>query len=460
MEEVGRLPHASSRDIDDAVAAARRTFDSGVWRRMSPKDRGLRLRRLAELLDARAGELAELEARDTGKAVSYTLANDLAIAVEALEMAASRFRVLPSTTGVLAPDHVYHELVQPVGVVAELLPWNGPIWTGVQRLAAILSAGCAAVFKPSELGSLTFARIAELTVEADLPPGLVNVIYGDGRTGAELVAHDGVDAVSFTGGTETGGRILASLARSIRPVTLELGGKNALVVLDDADIEAAAHWAAIGGFANAGQVCVASSRVLVAETRHDDFVAALARHAEEIRVGDPLAVDSEMGTLVGRDHADKVWGAIELAWRDGQVVSGGRAYQDGRSVGAFVPPTVVTDLPRGHSLLRAEVFGPVVTIERFANVSDAIHAANDTRYGLSAGVFTGNVGLAWEVAAALRVGEVYVNRWFSPGVLEAPAAGQKQSGLGPVGLDSYLRRTGVFFNRGDDLSSFPAASGN
>lgn len=450
---VAQLPAASAEDLGPAVAAAREAFESGIWRRMSARDRGRRMRRLAELIDANRAELAELEALDTGKAKSYTAANDIEIAIEALDYLADQTRRISGHVSVLAPDHIHHTLVQPVGVVAELLPWNGPIWTGVQRLAAILAAGCSTVMKPSELGSLTFSRIAELVVEADIPAGVVNIVYGAGDIGEQLVCHPGVDAVSFTGGTATGGRILTALARSIKPVTLELGGKNALIVLADADVEAAAAWAVIGGFANAGQVCVSSSRLLVADAVHDRFVEAVVRHASQIEVGDPLDDATTMGTLISIEHAQKVWHAIDHARERGHIVLGGERYVDFRDSGAYVPPTVVTELPAGDPLLQTEIFGPVVTVERFRTESEAVHLANATDYGLSAGVFGSDARRLWEVAAALRAGEVYVNRWFSPGVLEAPVSGHKQSGLGPSGIDAYLRRTSVFFDRGDDLQA-------
>lgn len=448
---VAELPAASPEDLNAAVAAAQTAFDSGAWRRLSARDRGRGMRRLAALIDANRAELAELEALDTGKAKAYTSANDIEIAIEALDYLADQTRRLSSHASVLAPDHIHHTLVQPVGVVAELLPWNGPIWTGVQRLAAILATGCSTVMKPSELGSVTFSRIAELVVDADIPAGVVNVVYGAGDIGAQLVSHPGVDAVSFTGGTATGGRILTELARSIKPVTLELGGKNALIVLDDADVDTAALWAVIGGFANAGQVCVSSSRLLVAESVHDRFVDAVIRHASEIKVGDPLDASTTMGTLISADHAQKVWQTIDNARERGQIALGGERYTDARDSGAFVPPTVVTDLPAGDPLLHTEIFGPVVTVERFQTDADAVRMANATDYGLSAGVFGTDARRLWEVAAALRTGEVYVNRWFSPGVLEAPVSGHKQSGLGPSGIDAYLRHTSVFFDRGADL---------
>lgn len=446
---VGRVPAAGAADVDRAVNAARAAHDSGVWRRMSPRGRGLRMRHLASLIEQAAPELAELEARDTGKAVAYTRANDLQIAVEALDYMSTQFRPGYSRSrAVLAPDHVHHELVQPIGVVAEILPWNGPIWTGVQRIAAILAAGCTAVIKPSELGSMTIGRIAELIVEADIPAGVINVIFGSGSVvGSHLVAHRGVDAVSFTGGTDTGGRILRALAADIKPITLELGGKNALIVLDDADIDEAALWASIGGFANAGQVCVASSRVLVADALHDRFVDALARHAQSIVVGDPLDPNTQIGSLINTAHAASVREAIALGAQTGTVVT-----PRDNAEGCFIRPTVISDLPEQDPLLRNEIFGPVVTVERFADDFDAVRRANNTEYGLSAGVFTSDVRRAWEMSAALRAGEVYVNRWFSPGVLDAPVAGQKQSGFGESGIDAYLRSTSVFFDRANDLS--------
>ncbi len=447
-EVVGRMPRAGSGDVDRAVRAAQSAFKSAEWSGMSLVDRGRLIRGFGELLEANGPELALLEARDGGKPRSYTMANDVQIALQALDFAVVQNRLLAGGhESVMAPDHIRHRLTQPVGVVAELLPWNGPIWTGVQRLAAILSAGCTAVVKPSELGSLTFARIAELLLDAGLPDGVINVVYGEGDVGSALVSHPGIDAVSLTGGTATGARVLEQIAKSIKPVTLELGGKNAMVVLEDADIGSAAMWAAVGGYGNAGQVCVAASRVLVAESQYERFTEELISQATAIGVGDPTSEDSEMGTLIAHAHADAVWAAIESRPEGSALVAGGRPYEDDRVSGAFVPPTVIADLPADSELVRREIFGPVITVESFRDPSEAVAMANETVYGLSAGLFTRDVDLAWEISARLNAGEVYVNRWFSPGVLEAPLVGQRQSGFGQAGIESYLKRTNVFFER-------------
>lgn len=451
---IGQLPKAGPGDVDQAARAARKAFQSSDWSGMALVDRGRILRRFAELLEAHGPELALIEARDGGKPRSYTMANDLQIALQSLDFAVVQNRLLAGGhDSILAPDHIRHCLTQPVGVVAELLPWNGPIWTGVQRIAAILSAGCTAVIKPSELGSLTFARIAEILNETGLPEGVINVIYGEGDVGSTLVSHPEINAVSLTGGTATGARILEQIAQNIKPVALELGGKNAMIVLEDADIDAAAMWASIGGYGNAGQICVSASRVLVAESSYESFVEALASHASGISVGDPTEEGSEMGTLIAENHAEAVWNAIESRPESSSLVGGGKPFDDDRADGAFIPPTVIADLPDDSDLVRREIFGPVITVQSFREPADAVAMANETVYGLSAGLFTRNIDMAWEVASRLHAGEVYVNRWFSPGVLEAPLAGQRQSGLGRAGIESYLKRTNVFFERSGALGS-------
>jgi acyl-CoA reductase-like NAD-dependent aldehyde dehydrogenase len=349
-------------------------------------------------------------------------------------------------------DVVHHELVEPLGVVAEMLPWNGPLWTGVQRMAAILAAGNAAIIKPAQLASLTFMRLAQLLVEADLPPGAVNVIAGPGGVvGDALVADPRVDMISVTGGIETGTRVLAGAAAQVKRVSLELGGKNPNLVFADADLDNAVFWSALGAFGNTGQICVCGSRILVQRPILERFTDALVAKAEAMKVGEPLDPETELGPVIAASHGAKVWDYIEIGKREARLATGGERYSDPvRSRGAYIPPTVFVDVTETCRIAREEIFGPVVALLPFDTEDEALRIANDTSYGLASGVFTTNLDRAWRVVRRLRAGQVYVNQWFSSGVLESPSHGYKQSGYGGVGIEKYQQSKNVFFRVAPD----------
>ena len=444
---ITRVVEPTAGDISQAVAAARRAAD-GSWRWSNPRDRARLLLDWAALISAHADELALLEAIDTGKPIKHVRTNDLPVALESLAFFAAQTRDATGLTFPLADaDAIHHPLADPVGVVVELLPWNGPIWTGVQRVAGAIATGNAVIAKPSELGAVVFVRLVELLIEAGLPAGVVNIVYGGPEVGETLVTDPRVDLISLTGGTRTGSRVLELAARSIKKVSLELGGKNPFVVLGDADVALAAMWANLGAFANAGQICISASRFLVEEKVYDEFVDLFQANAAKLRVGDPLDDESDVGTVISADAAERIWTVIDEASGVSTLVSGGVRYKDElRSAGAFVPPTIFADVPRNASVVNEEVFGPVAAIYPVKDVADAIAMANESRYGLSAGVFTRDLDNAWSLARGIRAGEIYVNRWFSPGVLEAPVEGFKQSGVGRAGISKYLQPKNVFFS--------------
>jgi acyl-CoA reductase-like NAD-dependent aldehyde dehydrogenase len=338
-----------------------------------------------------------------------------------------------------------------MGVVAEILPWNGPLWTGVQRLAAILAAGNAAIVKPAQMASLTFMRVAQLLLEADLPPGAVNVVAGPGGiVGEALVDDPRIDMISLTGGIETGSRILARGAAQVKRISLELGGKNPNLVFADADLDTAVFWSALGAFGNTGQICVCGSRILVERSIKDRFVEALAAKAGSMKVGEPLDPETELGPVIASSHAAKVWEYIEIGKGEATLVTGGERYTDDlRSKGAYIPPTVFVDATATCRIAREEIFGPVVAILPFDTEAEALSIANDTTYGLSAGLFTRDLDRAWRLSRGLKAGQVYVNSWFSPGVLEAPGHGYRQSGYGGVGIEKYSQAKQVFFRVAD-----------
>ena len=451
-QPVASIAQAGAADVADAVAAARAAVDSGPWGRTSAKEREAALLRIAELVEQHADELAFLEAVDAGKPISSVHYSDLAISLDSLRFFGGRARL---TRGAAAemPDAsvIHHELIEPLGVVAEILPWNGPLWTGVQRMAAILAAGNAAVVKPAQMASLTFMRLAELLVEADLPPGAVNVLAGPGGVvGDALVEHPGVDMVSVTGGIETGSRVLEVAASQVKRVSLELGGKNPNLVFADADLDTAVFWSALGAFGNTGQICVCGSRILVERPLVERFTEALVAKAESMKVGEPLDPETELGPVIAASHGAKIWEYIEIGKREATLATGGVPYTDElRSKGAYIPPTIFTGATPACRIAREEIFGPVVAIVPFDTEAEALAIANDTRYGLSSGLFTRDLDRAWRVARGLKAGQVYVNQWFSTGVLEQPSQGYKQSGYGGVGIEKYQQSKNVVFRISD-----------
>ena len=444
---VGRFSIPDAGQLERAVASARAAVDGGEWSRLNGKARGDLLRRLAELVEQHADELAFLEAVDGGKPISGVHSNDIAVSLEALDHFAGRASFQAGTAVDTGDRAVHHRSRwEPVGVVLEILPWNGPLWTGVQRMAAILAGGNAAIMKPAELSSASFLRLAQLVVDAGFPAGAVQVLPGPGSVvGEALVTDPGVDLVSLTGGVETGSRILSRTAGSIKRTVLELGGKNPNLVFADADLEAAVMWSAIGGFANSGQVCACGSRILVQRPVYDEFLAAFVSFAESFVVGDPLDPDTHLGPVNGANQWDKIWEYIAIGRDQTKVLTGGEKYDDAvRSGGWYIPPTVLADVDPGCPAAVDEIFGPVVTVTAFDDTAEAVRLANDSRYGLTAGVFTSSLATAGEVSDALAAGQVFVNQWFGTGGVAIASQGYKQSGLGGAGMEKYMQQKNVF----------------
>ena len=443
---VAQIAEATAQDVDAAVRTARSAAD-GAWGRTTPKDRAAALGRIARIVESHADELAFLEAIDQGTPISTALHGDIGMSLDSLAFFAGRALSLSGAAAVLADGSgIHHELLEPLGVVVEILPWNGPLWTGVQRLAAILAAGNAAIVKPAQLASLAFMRLAQLLLEADLPPGAVGVLSGPGSSvGQALVRDPRVDLVSLTGGIETGIQVLSQAAATVKRVSLELGGKNPNIVFADADFDLAAMWTTIGAFSNTGQICVCGSRALVERPIYGRFVEELTQRAQALNVGDPLDPTTELGPVIGREHAAKIWSYIELGAGESRLVTGGQPYTDPeRSAGCYIPPTIFADATPACRTAREEIFGPVLTVMPFDSEDEALSIANDTSYGLASGVFTRDLDRAWRVSRRLQAGQVYVNQWFGP-VLEAPSQGYRQSGYGAVGLEKYLHGKNVYF---------------
>ena len=425
-EPLGTIQLAGETEIDTAVAAARAALD-GAWGKTPASERSRLLHALADAIVANRKELAELESRNVGKAISSVKA-ELAGAAEKFRFFASVLGTIAGRSNPIGGSLLTYTLREPVGVAAQIVPWNYPLLMTTWKLAPALAAGCTVVLKPDPQTPLTALRLAELAAEVGFPAGAINIVPGDGpTTGAYLVRHPGVDKVAFTGSTRTGGEIMRLASDPLKRVTLELGGKSPNLVFADADLASAIPSSAWSIFYAAGQSCEARSRLLVEESIYDDVVSQLADLAGRIKVGDPLDAETQMGSLISTGHRDRVHGFVDRG-RDGgaEIVTGGDV-ADGP--GAFYPPTVVAKVGNEAEIAQEEVFGPVVTVIPFADEAEAIRIANDVRYGLMATVWTGDPARGHRIAARVKSGTVGINMPFTafPGI---PFGGYKQSGFG------------------------------
>ena len=440
---LARVAMAGEADVDRAVAAARIALD-GAWGKTPPSERSRLLHALADALVANRKELAELESRNVGKAISSVKA-EVAGAVENFRYFASAIASIEGTSHPVGGSLLFYSRKEPVGVAAQIVPWNYPLLMSVWKLAPALAAGCAVVLKPDPQTPLTVLRLAELAAEAGFPAGTINIVPGDGpTTGSYLVRHPGVDKVAFTGSTRTGGEIMRLASDPIKRVTLELGGKSPNLVFADADLGDAIPASVWAIYVAAGQSCEARSRLLVEKSIYDDVVSQVTELSQRVKVGDPLDTETQMGSLISTAHRGKVHGFVDDARDEGAEITTGGAIADGP--GAFYPPTVIAG---GGSELRAaqeEIFGPVVTVIPFEDEDDAVRIANDVRYGLMATVWTGNPARGHRVAARIKSGTVGINMPYTafPGI---PFGGYKQSGFGrELGLDAldlYLETKSV-----------------
>lgn len=440
---IARVAEGDRADAQAAIGAARGAFDRGDWPGLSGAKRGEVVARIGELITEQAEELALLETRDTGKTLEESRW-DMADVADVFAYYAN-LAGEDQTEIVSAPDpgQASRLVREPVGVCSLICPWNYPLLQASWKVAPALAAGCTMVVKPSEITPLTTIRLMELAEEAGVPPGVLNLVLGPGPSvGAEMAENRDVDLVSFTGGLATGRGILRAAAEGIKRVALELGGKNPHIVFADADEDAAVDAVLNGVFFHAGQICSAGARVMIEEPLHDRFVERLRDRMAKIKLGSGLAASTRMGPLISEEHRSKVEGWIATGVEEGaRLVLGGARPQDPElAQGFFIEPTLFLDCKADMQVVQEEVFGPVITMERFATEQEAVALANDTVYGLSAGFWTRDEARIQRVSGALRFGTVWVNS-FNVYFASAPWGGYKQSGigreLGRQGLEEY-----------------------
>jgi acyl-CoA reductase-like NAD-dependent aldehyde dehydrogenase len=442
-DPLAKVAVATEADVDRAVDVARAALD-GPWGKTPPTERSRLLHALADAILANRKELAELESRNVGKAIS-SVKLEIGQAVENFRFYGSAIASIAGRSNPFGGSLLFYSLKEPVGVAGQIVPWNYPLTMTTWKLAPALAAGCSVVLKPDSATPLSALRMAELAAEVGFPPGALNIVPGPGKTvGAHLVKHPGVDKVAFTGSTATGAEIMRLASDGIKRLTLELGGKSPNLVFADADLASAVPSSAWSIYYAAGQSCEARSRILVEKSLYDEFVSAFSDAAGKIKVGDPLDAETQMGSLISMDHRERVHGYVEQGREEGaEVVTGG---EPGNGNGAFYPPTVLANVDNRMGVAQEEIFGPVVTVIPFEDEQDAVRIANDVRYGLMATVWTGDPARGHRVARQIKSGTVGINMPYTafPGI---PFGGYKQSGFGrELGLETlelYLETKSV-----------------
>lgn len=427
-EVLATVFEAGPEDIDRAVKAARKAFDEGPWSKISASERSRLMYKLADLMEENSAELAQLETLDNGKPIRETTNADIPLAVEHMRYYAGwSTKIVGQTIPVSGPflNYTRHEAV---GVVGQIIPWNFPLLMAMWKLGAALATGCTVVLKPAEQTPLSALYLAELIQQAGFPEGVVNIVPGFGETaGQPLVDHPLVDKIAFTGSTEVGKLIMANASKTLKRVTLELGGKSPNIILPDADLSKAIPGALNGVMFNQGQVCCAGSRVFIQKKHFDNVVADMASHAKNIQQGAGIHADTEIGPLVSVEQQNRVLGYIEKGLNEGaQLVVGGTKPQEH---GYFVSPTIFADVRDEMTIAKEEIFGPVISAMPYDDLDELINRANSSEYGLAAGVWTQNVGKAHYIASKLRAGTVWVN-CYNTFDAASPFGGYKQSGIG------------------------------
>src|SRR6202167_4848366 len=447
-EVLAHVAEGDRAEINQAVAAARKAFESGPWPDMSPAERGRLLWKLSDLVEQHHEELAELETLDNGKPLFFSRIVDVPTVVEVFRyMAGWATKIEGTTIPISAPFAKYfaYTLREPVGVVGQIIPWNFPMIMASWKLAPALAVGCTVVLKPAEQTPLTALRLGELALEAGFPDGVINIVTGFGETaGAALAAHPDVDKIAFTGSTEVGKLILAAATGNLKKVSLELGGKSPNIVFPDADLQTAIPGAANAIFFNQGQCCTAGSRLFVHKSIFDKVVDGVAQATKQFHIGPGIDPSTNLGPLVSKEQQDRVCGYLESGAAEGaKAVVGGHRIS---GAGYFVEPTVLVDVKPHMKVVREEIFGPVVTAIPFSSPEEVVSSANCTVYGLAAAVWTRDISNAHKIAAKLRAGTVWINCYnvFDPAL---PFGGYKQSGwgreMGHAALELYTETKAV-----------------
>ncbi|HET6890456.1 MAG TPA: betaine-aldehyde dehydrogenase [Pyrinomonadaceae bacterium] len=456
-ETFAEVAEADKADIDKAVTAARRAFE-GKWSKMSARDRGRLLYKLAQLIEQHTPELAELETRDNGKPIKESLYVDLPQVAENFEYFAGWATKIEGETIPVPGKMFNYTLREPVGVCGQIIPWNFPLLMAAWKLAPALAAGNTVVLKPAEQTPVTAMELAKLIQEAGFPEGVVNIVPGYGETaGAALAAHPGIDKVAFTGSTEVGKLIAKAAAENLTKVSLELGGKAPNIVFADADLEQAVNGAMMSIFFNQGQVCCAGSRLFLEESVQAEFLGRLIKKAKKVAVGDPMDKSTQMGPQVSQEQLDRIKSYVDIARSEGATVSAGGEspkLEGALEKGYFFQPTIFSEVKNEMRVAQEEIFGPVVSVITFKDEDDLIRQANETVYGLSAGIWTRDIVRAHRFAKEIKAGVVWINTFnmFSPA---SPFGGYKQSGygreMGKHALDLYTQVKSVWV----DLSGKP-----
>ncbi len=444
-EVLANVAEGDKEDIDRAVKAARRAFETGPWSKMSPTERGQLIYRLADLIEKNADEFAQLESLDNGKPLTVARAADVPLTIDHFRYMSGWATKIEGNTIPIPGQYFSYTLRQPVGVVGQIIPWNFPLLMAAWKLGAALAVGCTVVLKPAEQTPLSALRLGELFLEAGFPAGVVNIVPGYGETaGAALAAHEDVNKIAFTGSTEVGKLIVKAATGNLKKVTLELGGKSPNIILSDMDVSTAVAGASNAIFFNQGEVCSAGSRLYVQKSIFDQVVEGVAEQAKNIKVGSGFDPSTQMGPLVSDEQLARVTGYLQSGVSEGaKTVTGGQRYGDR---GYFVEPTVIVNANQQMKIVREEIFGPVVVAQPFDDLEEIAATANDSPFGLAAGIWTHDISKAHRLAKLLRAGTVWVN-CYSVFDAALPFGGFKQSGwgreMGHEALNNYLETKAV-----------------
>lgn len=456
-EVIAEIGQASQEDVNRAIESAKKGFN--IWSKMSAIERSRILLKAVKILRSRNDELAALEVLDTGKPLQEALEVDVVTGADVIEYYANLVPSLQGEQQPLSDEQFFYTRREPLGICAGIGAWNYPIQIAMWKSAPALAAGNAMIFKPSEETPLSVLKLAEIFTEAGVPDGVFNVIQGDYRAGQMLTAHPDIAKVSFTGESGTGKAVMGDSAKTLKSVTMELGGKSPLVVFDDANLDQAVSAAMVANFYTQGEVCTNGTRVFVHKNIYHDFITQLKHRTEKMTIGDPMDINTQVGALISKQHLDKVLGAIETAKQSGATLltGGHQVTEGGLEQGNFVAPTVFIDCEDDMAHVQQEIFGPVMSVLPFSNEDEVITRANATDYGLAAGIFTQNLSRAHRVIHQLEAGICWINTWGdSPA--EMPVGGYKHSGIGRENgaetLHHYTQTKSVFINLGDFESPY------